>query len=55
MIKLKELLNVTEQAPQPPGAPVPVQTAPTGAPTQPPVPVGGEPTPDTAPTPDDPS
>lgn len=54
MIKLRELLNVTEQAPQPPqSAPVPAQSQPTSAPTpQEPTPA---PTPDTAPTPEDPS
>jgi hypothetical protein len=54
MIKLKELLNVTEQAPQPPQtAPVPAQSAPTSAPTpQEPTPAA---TPDTAPSPEDPS
>ena len=54
MIKLRELLNVTEQAPQPPQtAPVPAQSSPTSAATpQEPIPA---PTPDTAPTPEDPS
>jgi hypothetical protein len=54
MIKLKELLNVTEQAPQPPqSAPVPAQAAPTSAPTpQEPTPAAA---PDTAPSPEDPS
>jgi hypothetical protein len=57
MIKLKELLNVTEQAPQPPGtpvsAPVPAQGAPTSSPT-PQEPISAA-RPDTAPTPEDPS
>ena len=53
-IKLKELLNVTEFAPQPAqSAPVPAQTAPTSAPTTP-EPVGPVPA-STAPTPEDPS
>lgn len=54
MIKLRELLNVTEQAPQPPqSAPVPAPTQPTSAPT--PNEPAPQPTPDTAPTPEDPS
>lgn len=54
MIKLKELLNVTEQAPQPPqSAPVPAQSQPTSAPMAPePAPTAS---PDTAPSPEDPS